>query len=71
MNTETFESAYVNGEFSPLAAMKSMDREIYAHKRDLEKVRRKLARLRLRAEELASENVRLREIIEDLTKGGE
>lgn len=52
MNKETFESAYVNGEFSPLEAMKSLDREN-------ERLRRENERLRREAAEARKEFVRL------------
>lgn len=57
MYMDTFESAFVNGEFSPLEALKSLDRENYMLRRDLEKVRRKRSRLMLRVEELEREAV--------------
>ena len=66
MDKETFKSAYVNGEFSTLEAMKSLDRENEMLRRDLEKVRRKRFRLAFQFAMLADENERLQEIIEDL-----
>ena len=66
MDKKTFKSAYVNGEFSPLEAMKSLDRENEMLRRDLEKARRKRFRLAFQFAMLADENERLQEIIEDL-----
>jgi len=39
MNAETFENAYVNGEFSPFEAMKSLSRENEMLRRENEKLR--------------------------------
>lgn len=52
MYMETFESAYVNGEFSPFEAMKSLDKEN-------QRLRRENERLRHEAEEAHKEFVRL------------
>lgn len=66
MNAKTFESAYVNGEFSPLEAMKSLERENEMLRRDLEIVKRSRFRLSLMSDELKHENERLREAIEEV-----
>ncbi len=46
MNAETFESAYVNGEFSPFEAMKSLGRENECLKRENERLREVIEDLR-------------------------
>ena len=75
MNKETFESAYVNGEFSPLEAMKSLDveaTELRECVRELEQANHDIIVIATnRIGELYDENERLREVIADLTKGGE
>ena len=70
MNKETFESAYVNGEFSPLEAMKSLDREaleLRERVRELEQANHDVITIATkRIGEQYDEIVRLQEIIEDL-----
>tara|TARA_R100001463_G_scaffold6085_4_gene20106 strand:- start:761 stop:991 length:231 start_codon:yes stop_codon:yes gene_type:complete len=70
MNKETFESAYVNGEFSPLEAMKSLGveaSELRERVRELEQANHDIIALATnRIGEQYDEIVKLREIIENL-----
>ena len=67
-------NAYVNGEFSPLEAMKSLDveaTELRLRVRELEEYNHALVEITMkRMGEQYDEIVRLREVIEDL-RGGE
>ena len=74
MNADTFKNAYVNGEFSPLEAMKSLDAEatkLRLRVRELEEYNHGIIEIAtIHIGEQYDEIVRLREVIEDL-RGGE